>query len=250
MDAETRRLRQRLCLAFEHAPVGMLVRDIGAGAPHANQACFDLLGYGAGDAGLAAALLPEAGAPETLLDAQLLAGQRDAYRVERRYRHRQGHTVWCKADVSLVRAADGRPGFVVSVFEEITERNHAERAARLLAGQHRRMLDAVGWGVCGVGRDASITFVNPAAAAMLGRGAAQLVGQPVSVLRAAPGVADGWAVCGALRDGLIRHADNDHFRRADGASFGVEYTVMPLVEDGEVNGAVILFAEFGARSRA
>lgn len=42
-------------------------------------------------------------------------GRRDSARVEKRYRHREGHVVWTDLTASPIRDADGVPVFVVAV---------------------------------------------------------------------------------------------------------------------------------------
>lgn len=124
----------------------------------------------------------------------------------------------------------------------------ARRWARLRA---RHLPAPADWGVLGVGADGLITFVNAAAAAMLGHSPQCLLGQPVALACGArhgmAGPDSAWSVHGALRDGLIRQTDNDTFCRADGARFAVEYTVLPQVEEGAVLGAVLLFADLDGR---
>lgn len=250
-NADASDLQKRLYLAFENAPVGMLVRDIGSAQPHANQALLDMLGYQAdemGRIGLDALMLPERGGLDGRLDAELQAGKRDSYQVERRYLHKEGYTVWCKADVSLVRDSGGEPRFSVSVLEEITARRQVDASLRRLVLRYEQILNAVGWGICRIDRDGMIAFANPAAAAMLGWDSDALTGQSVSVLReptlgSAACPAAGCPICGALRDGLTRKVDSDRFCRKDGVCFAVEYTATPIVEDGAVKGVVILFVE-------
>jgi len=247
-QAETGDSQRRFYLAFENAPLGMLVRDIATGRLQPNKALLQMLGYHAkalDGAGFEALMRPEGHRLDAALDAELSAGKRDAYQIERSYLHQEGHTVWCKADVSLVRDDEGKPQFSVSVFEEITERKHAEISFKRLVSRYEQILNVAEWGVCGIGRDGMIAFANPAASAMLGWSADALIGQPATALCgrvATQSCRDaGCMMCDPLRDGLIRHADNDTFLRRDGTRFSVKYTATPIIEDGLVNGVVVLF---------
>lgn len=118
-----------------------------------------------------------------------------------------------------------------------------------LRSRHRA--DPAEWGVCDVSRDGLITCANAAAAALLGVTEQGLLGQPVAQACGArqgeAGVDSAWAVHGALRDGLIRQADNDTFGRADGTRFAVEYTIVPRIEDGVVVGAMMVFSDLSGR---
>jgi diguanylate cyclase (GGDEF)-like protein/PAS domain S-box-containing protein len=54
---------------------------------------------------------------------EMVAGQRDHYRIERRLRKRDGTAVWTNVTVSLVRDDDGAPQFLVGMVEDNTERH-------------------------------------------------------------------------------------------------------------------------------
>jgi signal transduction histidine kinase len=56
-----------------------------------------------------------------------LAGHIDRYRMEKRYLHKSGRTVWGLLSVSLVRDGAGRPNYFVSQIQDITEQKEMER---------------------------------------------------------------------------------------------------------------------------
>ncbi len=62
--------------------------------------------------------------------ADLVSGQRDRCESERRYVRRDGRIAWLRSHDALVRDAGGRPDFVVSVTEDVTERRRTEQALR------------------------------------------------------------------------------------------------------------------------
>jgi diguanylate cyclase (GGDEF)-like protein/PAS domain S-box-containing protein len=65
----------------------------------------------------------------------VIEGKRDHARVEKRYRHRDGHPVWTDLTVSLIRGSRGAPMFTVAMAEDITERRDLERRLRQQASQ-------------------------------------------------------------------------------------------------------------------
>jgi signal transduction histidine kinase len=77
------------------------------------------------------------------LFAELIAGKRDSYVMERRYHHKSGRTFWARINYSLVRDLDGRPDYLIGIIEDIDEQKRsAERLAMqeadyLLMLQHR-----------------------------------------------------------------------------------------------------------------
>jgi diguanylate cyclase (GGDEF)-like protein len=58
--------------------------------------------------------------------ARLLAGDAQAYRVERRYLHADGSTVWASVDVSLVRDEAGAPMHFIQQVQDISEQKEIE----------------------------------------------------------------------------------------------------------------------------
>jgi len=68
---------------------------------------------------------------------RVLAGALVSVQAERRYLRRDGSTIWVARTTSLVRGADGRPRYFVSVIEDITHRKRIE--AEL--AQHRQHLE-------------------------------------------------------------------------------------------------------------
>ena len=58
---------------------------------------------------------------------QMLAGEIDSYRMEKRYFHRSGRVVWGLLSVSLARDSRGEPLYFVSQIQDITEQKEIER---------------------------------------------------------------------------------------------------------------------------
>jgi len=118
------------------------------------------------------------------------------------------------------------------------------------------ILRAAGEGIYGVNAEGKTTFVNPAAARMLGWKAEDLVGHDMHsiVHHTRP---DGshypehdCPIYAAFRDGAVHQVDTEVFWRKDGTSFWVEYTSTPIREHGHVVGAVIVFRDITQRREA
>ncbi len=60
--------------------------------------------------------------------ALVRAGERASVRFEKRYLRKDGSVVWVSLGVALVRGADGAPLYEIAMFDDITERKHAEAA--------------------------------------------------------------------------------------------------------------------------
>jgi PAS domain S-box-containing protein len=62
--------------------------------------------------------------------AGIVAGPQRGYRIEKRYRRKDGEIVWADINTFVVRATDSTPAFVGVVAIDITERKEAEAALR------------------------------------------------------------------------------------------------------------------------
>lgn len=140
-------------------------------------------------------------------------------------------------------------------LDELTaslERRVAERTEQLhrLQREQERLLSTVDFGIHGLDRDGKIFFENPAAAAMFGRNAREMIGQPAhatvhhSRADGTPYPQGDCPIYATLRDGATRRVKDEVFWRADGTSFPVAYTSTPLHDDaGNIAGALVAFRD-------
>ena len=77
----------------------------------------------------------------------LLADRITQYALEKRYRRKDGRSVWVNLSVALLRTAEGEPDYFVSVIEDIDEKKRAQDEAmaskRQLEAALESMTDAV-----------------------------------------------------------------------------------------------------------
>lgn len=139
---------------------------------------------------------------------------------------------------------------------EIALRLQAERELRAQYAFTRAITTSLGEGVYTLDRDGLVTFMNPAAEAMIGWTLDELHGQPMHE-RIHFQRADGSRVAAAdcpllavIRSGETIASDADVFTHKDGAAFPVEYTSAPIRLDGVVIGATLAFRDITLRKRA
>ena len=138
---------------------------------------------------------------------------------------------------------------------EIAERERAEAALAQLNRRHKLILDSAGEGIYGIDQEGRTTFVNPAAARMLGWEVEALIGQPIqdivchTMYDGTPRSYDTCPLLAACRDGLVRHVPEEVFWRKDGTHFLVEYVSTPMHEHDAPMGAVIIFKDITERKR-
>ncbi len=158
--------------------------------------------------------------------------------------------------LEVIRDAGGRPARLAGIVQDVTARAEAEAEVARLARHTALLLVSAGEGIFGLDRDGRTTFVNPAAAALLGYEAADLIGQPQHALihhsrpDGSPYPHHACPIYAALTDGAVHRVDDEVFWRKDGSRFPVAYTSTPIREGAAIIGAVVTFQDRTARVRA
>ena len=130
------RLRQseeRLRGMFEQAAVGIAVADLDGHFRDMNAKFAGILGYSAEELqqGTVADIThPDDRAETRSAVAELLAGFRASYALEKRYVRKDGSVIWSLTTVTLLRDPAGRPRQFLGVIEDITRRKEIEAALR------------------------------------------------------------------------------------------------------------------------
>ena len=131
------------------------------------------------------------------------------------------------------------------------------QAHQELSRQNERILASAGEGIFGLDLEGRATFMNPAAARLLGYEPEELIGRPVHdvIHHTKPDGAiypkDECPMSAAFRNGIGRHIEAEVLWRKDGTPMPVEYTSTPLHDEKyEVRGAVITFNDITERKRA
>lgn len=114
------------------------------------------------------------------------------------------------------------------------------------------LLGALGEGVYGVDAEGRATFLNPAASRLLGYTPEEFLGERRHDLfhlgaGGTPCSSEDCPIHSTLRDGQTREVADETFRRKDGQTIPVEYTVTPVLQEGRVAGAVVVFRDITAR---
>ncbi|MFJ6623034.1 putative bifunctional diguanylate cyclase/phosphodiesterase [Kitasatospora sp. NPDC091335] len=120
--AALRASESRFRAAFCDAVIGMALIDPEDRIIEVNPAFAGLIGRGVGE--LVRTHLHEIIDPEGMPDrlfSELVRGERERFRVEKQLKHREGHTVWSKLTVSLIRNGAGEPLYTLALVEDITE---------------------------------------------------------------------------------------------------------------------------------
>ncbi|MEU9042805.1 MULTISPECIES: EAL domain-containing protein [unclassified Kitasatospora] len=120
--AALRASESRFRAAFCDAVIGMALIDPEDRIIEVNPAFAALIGRSVGE--LVRTHLHEIIDPEGMparLFPELVDGERERFRVEKQLKHREGHEVWSKVTVSLIRDGAGQPLYTLALVEDITE---------------------------------------------------------------------------------------------------------------------------------
>lgn len=115
------------------------------------------------------------------------------------------------------------------------------------------ILASAGEGICGIDASGAITFINPAARAMLGWDEHEGIGDDLHGRvhhRHTDGADYPEENCpslATLRDGRSRQVGEDVYWRKDGTAFPVSYTTAAIFRDREIVGAVNVFQNISQR---
>jgi diguanylate cyclase (GGDEF)-like protein/PAS domain S-box-containing protein len=135
------------------------------------------------------------------------------------------------------------------------ERKRGEEEVARLGRQNELILNSAAEGICGLDASGRISFANPAAARMLGWQVDDLIGMAMhdvahGIDPVEAGHADGdCPVHLSLREGEPPAMDEEVFRRSNGTTFPVECTSTPIIEGGQLLGAVVTFNDITERRR-
>jgi PAS domain S-box-containing protein len=125
--------RKRFLDTFEHAASGITHVDPRGRLLRANQTFCDMVGYSKTELEqrtFQEITVPEDVGPDMQLLQETLAGHRSSYTLEKRYRHKDGHTVWVQLTVALVRTPEGGPDYFISVVQDLSAQKTAQQALR------------------------------------------------------------------------------------------------------------------------
>jgi PAS domain S-box-containing protein len=137
-EAKAQQINEQLQLFFEHAPIGISWVELGHDGSrdiyHPNRRFCEILGMTPAEASnaynLSLATYPDDRAKQDELTAALHRGEANSFTMEKRYRHRHGHTVWGSLTMAVLRSPTGRITHLFAMLEDITARKQTETVLR------------------------------------------------------------------------------------------------------------------------
>ena len=129
-EEQRRDVEVRWGLAFGSSPIGSVLVNPDRTASDVNDAFAAMLGYSREElAHMSSRQLshPDDYPADQELFDQMMAGTRDSYEMEKRYIHADGHVLWGRLHMGVVRRADGSIASIIGQINDVTDRKKAEQ---------------------------------------------------------------------------------------------------------------------------
>ncbi len=177
-----RESEERFRYIFDQAPVGAAIISIEQRFMQTNEEYCRIVGYS--DRELASMYQADIIHPEDLDDckarmADLISGRVDRCQREKRYVRKDGTVVWVNVCVRMLCDSAGRPLYLLSIIDEVTDRKRAEEALRQSEEQYRRLFENLHDLFCSVDLEGKILLASPACRRVTGYTPEEFVGTNV-----------------------------------------------------------------------
>ncbi|MGH3786556.1 MAG: putative bifunctional diguanylate cyclase/phosphodiesterase [Pseudonocardiaceae bacterium] len=121
---------------FTEAKMGIGIGDLEGNITDANPALQQMFGYTREEftrLNVSAMVHPDDAASVWQVYAELVRGERDHFRMEKRFYRADGGEIWTDLTVSLVRDEAGAPAYQVALLEDVSERRNLQAKLRYQA---------------------------------------------------------------------------------------------------------------------
>lgn len=259
--------------AFEYSPQAMTLLDpVKNTYVDCNQAACKLLGFERHDLlETPISVIHGCDLGQLIVFSEQVFEQGQASSELIRYRKSDGHYLPCELNAARI-VVNSRQMLIVTITD-IQERqtqqeiNTADQVVRsgIMEWKHLQslfqegeresllMLSSVGDGIYCVDTAGMCTFINPAAKRLLGRSDDEVLGQNIHYVHH-HSRSDGThypvhdcPIYAAIRDGVVHEGQQEVFWSHDGKPFSVEFTSTPVIRDGIIIGAIVVFRDISQR---
>ena len=167
---------ERFRAAFEYAPFGMCLTALNGRYLQVNAALSKMLGYSEaellGDA-FQNVTHPDDRARSQRAVEQFTRDKAQSVEFEKRYIHKQGHTIWVRLKISVVNNAEGRPSYFIAHVDDITASRQAERALHESEEKYRSLITHIPDMVWAADAEGQVEFVSPNVERLMGLSATE-----------------------------------------------------------------------------
>jgi diguanylate cyclase (GGDEF)-like protein/PAS domain S-box-containing protein len=250
LELQLHESEQRFFGAFQHAAIGMALTRPDGRFLRVNAAVCQMLGYREDELlalDIARLSHPDDLAVDAALMAELLAGTRESYQLEKRNLHKDGRVVHIQLSVSLVCDEQNAPLYFVSQVQNISQRKAFEDALHRERELAQVTLRSIGDAVITTDTQLCITSLNPIAEAMTGWSSDEAQGRPIEEIFQLFDAQDGHTIANPLRaaiehNTIVDLAGKTLLRHRHGFDTPVEDSSAPIHDHaGNVIGGVLVF---------
>jgi PAS domain S-box-containing protein len=158
-ETELAESEARFRTLYDSAEMGIVLVDLGSNgnlpldearfnhlvaSQRLNPAMLRMFGYTAEELQnitIASLIYPEDRGIDAQPFRQILTGEIDSFRFEKRFVRKDGSVFWGRLTDSLARSADGAPQMVIGIIEDINEERQAKERLAVQEAEHRRQLE-------------------------------------------------------------------------------------------------------------
>ncbi len=145
---------------------------------------------------------------------------------------------------------------VLLTFSPDDELARSKEQYESLQRTHSLILNSAGEGIYGLDREGRMTFANAASTEILGWSVDECLGKSAHQVHhhshsdGTPYPNTECPIYAALKDGEVHRVDSEVFWHADGRPIPVEYSSTPIIRNGRLDGAVVVFRDISQRLTA
>lgn len=148
---------------FENSAIGVALADLNGKFIAANPVFLNMLDYTEEELGQFSFIditVEEDRKLNRVLVEELLTGKRKQFQIEKRYRRKDGNTVWARTNVSIVPGTERVPQFLMALSEDVTDRKRAEEALKASERELSSIINTIPTLAWSAEADGSVTFLN------------------------------------------------------------------------------------------
>lgn len=182
--------------------------------------------------------------------------RRESYSIVHRLLMSDGRIKWVRQQGTSKFDDHGKPVQSSGTVQDITERVNEETEREALSRERMLLLESTGEGIYGIDIQGNCTFINQAAARILGYSVQEIIGKNIHSLihyQHADGSQYPMTDCPVYQASLSGQSckkENEVFWRKDGTPVPVEYAAHPIWDVNRIIGTVTTFSDITQRKHA